>query len=199
MQRGPEGHHLVDSGQGTKLLGQGVDVRPRDLEGREGLPGHDFGRRARGQQVAVGDIRQTGAALGLVHVVRGDERGDALGRELVHLVPEVAASHGVHARGGLVQQQESRLVQHARRQGESLLPAARERPGQLPGEAPELHALDGSGHDRLAVVHAVDAGDEVQVLAHAQILVEAEALGHVAHRGLDALGVAEDVETQAGP
>jgi 3-oxoadipate enol-lactonase len=47
------------------------------------------------------------AALGLVHVVRAHEDGDALVREVVDVVPEVAPRAGVHPRRGLVQQEQA--------------------------------------------------------------------------------------------
>jgi hypothetical protein len=49
----------------------------------------------------------------------------------VDLVPEVAPRLGVDAGRGLVQQQQARLVQQAGGQRQALLPAARQRAGQL--------------------------------------------------------------------
>src|SRR5262249_19609304 len=44
----------------------------------------------------------------------------------------------------------------------------------------------------------VDAGDELEVLAHREVVVEREALRHVADPRLDLLGFAADVEAEAG-
>ena len=52
------------------------------------------------------------------------------------------------------------------------------------------------GGDRLG--DAVDAGDEFQVLAHREILIEAEALRHVADVALDLVGLGADVVAEAG-
>ena len=53
-----------------------------------------------------------------------------------------------------------------------------------------------AARDRLG--DAVDAGDEFQVLAHREVLVEAEALGHVADLALDLVGLGADVVAEAG-
>jgi hypothetical protein len=71
------------------------------------------------------------AALGLVHVVGGHQHGDAGGRQPVDLFPEIAPRLGVDAGGGLVEQQQPGLVQQAGGERQALLPAARERAGQL--------------------------------------------------------------------
>ena len=66
------------------------------------------------------------AALGLVHVVGRDQRGQPLDRHVVDQVPEFAPRLGVDAGGRLVEQQQLRLVQDAGRERQPLLPAARE-------------------------------------------------------------------------
>ena len=67
------------------------------------------------EQLAVGDVGEAVAALGLVHVVRGDQHGEPVGGEPVDLVPELAPRLGVDAGGGLVEQQQLGLVQDRRR------------------------------------------------------------------------------------
>ena len=46
--------------------------------------------------------------------------------------------------------------------------------------------------------HAIDARDEFEILADRQILIEAEALRHVADIALDLVGLGEDVVAEAG-
>ena len=58
------------------------------------------------QQFAEGDIGKLVAALGLVHVMGGDQHGDALGGEAVDLVPEFAPRLGIDAGGRLVEQEQ---------------------------------------------------------------------------------------------
>ena len=67
-------------------------------------------------------------ALGLVHVVGRDQHGEAVGRERMDLVPELAARLGVDARGRLVEQQQLGIGQRAGAERQALLPAARQRP-----------------------------------------------------------------------
>lgn len=62
------------------------------------------------------------AALGFIHVVRGDQEGEAFVRELMNLIPEIAARLRIDARRGFVEEQESRVVDHARGQREPLFP-----------------------------------------------------------------------------
>jgi len=55
------------------------------------------------------------AALGLVHVMTGDEHGEALGGEAVNLFPELAACFWVHPGGGFVEQQKFGCMNEASR------------------------------------------------------------------------------------
>src|SRR3546814_5639155 len=50
----------------------------------------------------------------------------------------------------------------------------------------------------LAAVETVDAGGELDVLLDRQVLVEREALSHVAGLALDGGGVGDDVEAERG-
>src|SRR6185436_6401297 len=62
----------------------------------------------------------------------------------------------------------------------------------------EAEALDDGVRARRQRPHAVHAADELQVLAHGHVLVEAEALGHIADAALDLPGLPADVEAEAG-
>src|SRR5687768_17341433 len=114
------------------------------------------------------------AALGLVHVVGGHEYGDAFGGEAVDVVPEVAPRAGIDTRGGLVEQQQLGVVEHAGGKREALLPAAGESPGELARTRAQPQPLQRVAHARVAGCDAVDAGDELEVLLDGEVLVEAE-------------------------
>ena len=101
------------------------------------------------QQFAEGDIGDLVAALGLVHVMGGDEHGDALGGEAVNLVPEFAPRLGIDAGGRLVEQQQPRLGQDAGAEREPLLPAAGQLAGKLICAAGEPEPRDGAGRRAL--------------------------------------------------
>src|SRR5262249_4339136 len=131
------------------------------------------------------------------HVVGADENGDALAREVVDHLPELAARVRIDTRGRLVEQQQLRLVRHAGGERQPLLPAAGERAGQLVLAALEAEALDDRLGARRQRPDAVHAADEFEVLAHRQVLVEAEALRHVADAPLDLGGLRADVEAEA--
>jgi hypothetical protein len=89
-------------------------------------------------------------------------------------------------------------MQHRAGQRQALLPAA----GQLACQKLFL-ALEGGHAERPGLAlgqrraaQAVDATEEAQVLAHAEVVVQAEALAHVADPALHGLGVARDVDAQ---
>ena len=102
-----------------------------DDEGREAGIADDLVDRAGREQLAIGDVADAVAALGLVHVVGRDEHGQARRRQPVDLVPEFAPRLGVDAGGRLVEQQQLRLVHDAGGERQALLPAARQRAGEL--------------------------------------------------------------------
>ncbi len=60
------------------------------------------------------------------------------------------------------------------------------------------HALHDAAHRLAAVLHLVNAGDEIEVLEYGEIFVEAEALGHVADLAADRQCLMCDVQAQAG-
>ena len=161
---------------------------------------HDLVHRAVRQEFAIGDIRDLVAALGLVHVVGRNQCREAARSQRMNLVPELAPGLGIDAGGRLVEQQKLRMRQRAGAEREPLLPAAGQQPGDLVLAAGETEMLDHLARriDRLR--QAIDARDKLQVLLHRKVLVEAEALRHIADLALDLLGLGADVvaETSAG-
>ena len=129
-------------GSAAQALGHGAEVGAGHLPGRQPCSAMISSRRALRHQPAVGDVGQLVAALGLVHVMRADEHRDAARRQRVQLFPELAARAGVDAGGRLVEQQQFGLVQHARGERQPLLPAARQRAGELRRAAAEPEAVD---------------------------------------------------------
>ena len=108
-----------------------MQVGDRTRPGGEAGLADDLVHGAVRQQLAVGDVGDLVAALGLVHVVRGDEHGQALGGEVVDLVPELAPGLGIDAGRRLVEQQQVGLGQDAGAERQALLPAARQLAGEL--------------------------------------------------------------------
>jgi hypothetical protein len=83
----------------------------------------DLVRRALGEQPAVLDEAEALAALRLVHdVARNDDRGAVLGHA-AEALPELDAELRVDADGGLIEQEQLRLV-HERARQRAALPHA---------------------------------------------------------------------------
>ncbi len=155
-------------------------------------------RSVDGEQAALVQQAHPRGPLGLVQVGGRDHDGHALLEELVEDAPEVAPRHRVDAVGRLVEEEHSRRVDQGAGQAELLLHAAREVSGE-----PLLERLHVGESQQLVDLlfaplpcHAIDVGVEVQVLLHAEIGVEAEALAHVADLLLDRFGLAHRVQAE---
>ena len=193
----PKAEAWVTPGRWRSWAARPVKSGPAtDQVGQAGL-GDDFGGGAVGQQFAASDEGQAMAALGFVHVMGGDEEGQAAGGEKVDLLPEIAAGLGVHAGGGFVQQKEFRPVNQAGGQGQTLLPAAGKLAGQLLLALRQAQALDAFPHRLAPILDSIHAGHEVEVFPDAQVLVKAEALRHVADLALDVFAVGDDIVSEA--
>ena len=94
VQHGAERHRLLHAGLLAELLGELEQIRAADRPGRQMRLRDHLGDRAVREQLAVEDVGEPVAALGLVHVVRGDEERQPLAGELVDLLPEIAARLG---------------------------------------------------------------------------------------------------------
>ena len=90
------------------------------------------------------------------------------------------------------------LGKRAGAERQPLLPAAGKLAGELLLAAFQAEPLDHVARGAARVAHAVEPRDEFQVLAHRKILIQAEALRHVADLALDLVGVAADVVAEAG-
>ena len=190
MERGAEGRGGGDARHVAQLRCKAVGARAGRDQRRQAGVRDDLVRRAARHQPAIGDVGDLVAALGLVHVMGGDEHGDALRGQRVDLVPEGAPRLGVDARGRLVEQQQLRLVQHAGRKRQALLPAAGQRARQLVLARGEAQPLERLVHHLAQVAQAVEPADELEVLADGQVFIEAEALRHVAGLRLDLVALA---------
>src|SRR5258708_18024833 len=124
----------ADARKMTREAKRARNFRGGDFDAKRGLR-LDVGKLAErigrpiGNDLAEINVGHVAAALGLVHVMRGDEKGDAVAGELEEEIPELTARDGVDAGGGLVEKKEFRLVQHGAAESEALLPAAGGAPG----------------------------------------------------------------------
>jgi hypothetical protein len=198
-------------------LRHGVDDRCGRVEqpglqrSRRGAPGRhrdeteiprvvaDLGGRALRNELAAMQHEDLGTALGLVEVGGADDHREMLFvDQLLHDFPELAPRQRVDAHGRLVEQQQRRRAHQRAGQAELLLHAAGELAGRPRREAREVGHLEHAGEALAAHIlrHAVEVGVEVEVLLHAQVFVEAEALWHVADAVLHGLRLARDVVTE---
>ena len=125
-----------------------------------------FAHRAVREQLAVGDVGEPVAALRFVHVVRGDEEGQALAPRAGESAPRNrGAPSGPRPRSA-----RRAAAASARESGTRRARAAassRRRAGPRVGSAAlgQPEALDARLHAPLAVGHAVHARDEIEILA----------------------------------
>src|ERR1041385_3800269 len=190
--------HLGPSAQRVRSFRRSLDVDFGDLE----IPPYDdLLGRPRIEQRAAKDEGEPMTSLGLVHVMSREKHGGPLRRDPVDLVPEFAPAHGVDAGRGLVEKNERGLVDCRAREGDALLPTAR----QGPRAAAALLAETGRSQDvfdtRLTarVLDAVDTSVEPNVFLNGQVFVETEALGHVADALFDLLGLRPNIAADDAP
>ena len=128
--------------------------------------------------------------------MRGDQNGPPLVRKPTHDPAELDPSDRVHPAGGLVQQQDLRLVQQRLGQHHALHHATRQ------GLALHVAFLVHAHHVQafidpafaLATRHAVRRCEQVQHLPDLQIIGDRRKVGHVAEDAVDLVGLIGDIE-----
>ena len=152
------------------------------------------------KDVIAVEVYQPGLAqlLGLVHVVRRDDQGDALALEPEEPVPQDVPGLGVEARRRLVEEQDLRVVDEGPGDRQAALHAAGERLDRVRaalGELGEVEELVGALTDhrpRQPEVAPVD----VEVLLHGDLHVEVVLLRAVAEAGPHRCAVGDRVEAE---
>src|SRR5713226_7855905 len=150
-----------------------------------------------GDELAVINVGDVAAALGFVHVVSGDEEGDAVSAHLEEKVPELAARDRINACGGLIEKEKLGFMQHGAAERQTLLPSTGKLRGQtiqVRSEAVECDdlldaALEARGFE------AVDAAVELQIFGDGQIVIKTEILRHVADALAHCFGIRAYVQT----
>lgn len=146
----------------------------------------------------VHDDEAVAQLLGLVHVVRRDDEGDALPLEPEEPVPQDVPRLGVQAGGRLVEQEQLGAVDERPGDRQPSLHAAGERldPVLAPlHELGEVEQLVGPLTDE-AARHAEEPAVGVEVLLDGQLLVEVVLLGTAAEAGADRRAVGIGVEAE---
>ena len=168
-------------------------------EGQAIGPMGQFRRRSLGQHPALAHHVHPGTAFGLVHVGRVDHHAQPFTpHQLQQDLPQVTTRQRVHPHAGLVQQQQGRRTHQRAGQAQLLLHPARELAGRTRREAVHVHHLQQTGKAfvPLGLWHAMQVRMEIEVLLHAEVLVQAETLGHVADLVLHPLRVPRHVHAQ---
>src|SRR5690242_20150997 len=148
---------------------------------------HQFVPRALGDELAVvDDADPVAQPFGLFHVVRGVQHGHPGAGQPFHALQDRVPALRVDPDRGFVQDQQLRLVQQADADVETPLHPA----GVLldlvagpVGQAGQVEHLVGAA-SRPRGRHAVEPGEEHEVLAARQVRVDGQVLGHVAERAL---------------
>jgi hypothetical protein len=169
-------------------------MRRLDLEHGGVDSPHQLARSPVGDQRSAVEDRNPVAALRLVHQVGGDEDRGAAVDEPEERLPELAPVLGIDRAGGLVEKEQLRLVHHGGGEAQALLLPSREVP-----DAVLLALFEAILGEKLVDARSalrrrdrVDLAHELEVLPHREVLVEGEALGHVADLAAQPLGVGGD-------
>src|SRR5216684_949445 len=197
----PENGGAADAGEVTREAESAGNFRRSDFNAQCALRLNvgEFAERVGrtvGDELAEINVGDVAATLGFVHVVSGDEEGDAVTGKLEEEIPDLAARDGVDAGRWLVEEKKRGLVQHGAAEGEALLPAA----GKLRGQAIEVgfEAIELDDFIDAALqarrVEAVNPAVKLQVFCDCEVVIEAEILRHVADAFADGFGIGADVE-----
>ena len=146
-----------------------------------------IGRRSLSDDLAVVDDGEAVAeALGFVHVMRGEKHGAAAALELADDLPQLAAALGIETGGRLVEEENARIGDERRGDGQALALSAGKfsYPGVgLLGEAE--FGEDLGGGERLAV----EAGEELDGFADGELFRQASLLQGDAQPLAELLGI----------
>ena len=199
VQRIAKLNRLLHARSSAKVIGQLREVGPLYLPSRQANARDYFIDRAVGEQFAFGNISKPLATFGLVHVMRCDEKGQALRTELMNFFPKVAPRFWIDTGSRLIEQQQFGPMNETSRKRESLFPS----PGKLTRELlpafrqPEF--FDAFPHRLSAILHAIHARDEIEIFFNAQVLPETEPLRHVTDLALDRFAFSDHVVAKNFP
>ena len=136
---------------------------------------HDGSGRVAHQDTACVHERDPVAAFCLVHEMGGDEDGDVVPAcQADHDAPEGVPLHRVHPRGGFVQDQRLRAVDHGGGERELLEFAQGQCIGQGVHDVGEIEALGHLRHPARDPIlrYAVEPGVQDEILPHREFVVE---------------------------
>ena len=171
---------------------------PRELEDPSVDAAGQFGRRPGEQQLAMIEKEHAIAGLGLVEIGRRPHDPDALLGQVLDHLPEFAARNRIDADARLVEEKQTRFLEERAGKAELLLHAARQLAGEPTRESLEIRQgekLVERGR-ALGLRQPAQIGVQVEIFLNRQVLVEAEALRHIADSGLNSGGISTSVEAE---
>ena len=139
-----------------------------------------------------------GKLLGLIEVLRGEQDGRAAVRELPDRLPHLEASLRIEAGGRLVEEHHRRAPDQAHRDVEPPAHATRVGRDAPSASFDEREADEQLVSDPSGLAEAAQPGDQLQVLAAGQDVVDRRELAGEADRLADLRGLCDDVEPVHG-
>lgn len=139
----PGGLRAMRNGGEPVAAGVELELLQMDLiDGAEAFGGHDLGRRADGDGMTVIEQKYLRAeAGGEIEIVRNHDDGHSIGGELAEDIEEMELMPQIEGGGGLIEQENCRLLGEGGRDMHAPSLAARERAQQAVGEAERLGHL----------------------------------------------------------
>src|SRR4029450_13823389 len=162
MQRIAEGDGL-NTWLAAELFSQTDQVGPAYRPRREANVSYDFVDGTVGEQSTLRNIGQPMTALGLVHVMCGDEKGEPSSGQAMNLFPEIAPCFRIESRGRFVEQEQFRLMNETRGQRGALLPPAGQLAGQLVSAIRQTELREAFFDYRAPVLELVHTRDEIEI------------------------------------
>ncbi len=169
----PDGSHGPDLGHTAPLVVPDLARRLHDQQ----VPAHGLSPQliwgSDGRQTSLHDQRHHVALLRLADVLRGDQHRPAGIAQPARFLPDTSSQKGIQPGGGLVEEQQVRIVDHGRGELEASLHSAGEAVGAPTSDVPQVHgpqhlagappSLGNSSPNRLATkstfFSAVRSGD----------------------------------------
>ena len=176
----------------ARVLGDGLDALASDF-------GLQLRRRSlRHDAAAVDDPDAVGQGVGLLEVLRGKEHGHALAGQPPHLIPQRGAALGVEPRGGLIEEQQPRVVHESEAEIEAALHPTRVAAYLAVGRVGQAHPLEQLSAARLALALAdpVQGALQAHVLGAGEVGVERGLLQRGADRTSHGCALVGDVKTR---
>ena len=186
----------ADDVAGERLVGAGGELQLERRAADRGL--QLVGRALRDLAAAVDDRDPVGELIGLVEVLRGQQDRAAVGDQVPDRVPHLAAGARVQAGGRLVEEDQRRPRDQARREVQPAPHAARELRQRPVGGLlePELLEQAAARSREPRPSAALQASEQPQVLAGREVLVDRRVLAGDADQLADTMRLAGDVDAE---